>query len=405
MTSLSPEAHWLLQRARRLARSDAHDRLAPWPADWQQLHTLARYHEVHPWLYRIALSAPPGTVLPTERTAIERWWQFTTARAFWQWEMLRACVRALEAEGIAVIPLKGVVLGALVYGEPALRPPGVDIDLLVPQRQWLAAAAMLERLGYRRISAVVPSGAFLRHYKSAEFVRPGACVELHWTFVTPRPNPIDPAFAWQHAVRRRVDDEELLTLSWEDLLLTLAMHLRRHLQSLRLKHLLDIALLLRHHAAEMDWTYVWEAARRLRIYRTLAYVLFLTRRVLEVSLPAAATGPLRSLGWRGACWSRWAGFELRWRFAAERRAMRWHDGMISLWKCLLMDSGFDMVRAGVKRAWWAWDERRLRPYRSVAAPHPPSPHDGAPGEQRQANKVPSPESPRMAAQPVEPLAP
>lgn len=393
-TTLPPEAQWLLQRARRWVRDGIG--AAPterWPLDWQRLHTVAHYHEVQPLLYREALTSPDARWPAEVRSSIQWRWAQAVARSMWHWAMLRRCVEAFGAEQIRVLPIKGLVVGHLLYGDPALR-PAVDVDVLVPAGEWARAATVLERLGYRRLHGAVPDWFRLRHWKSEEFVHPGGCVELHWTFGAWRPNVIDPAFAWAHATVRRIGTLDLLTLSWEDCLLTLALHLRRHLQSLRLKHLLDIGLLLAQRGQTLDWAYLQSQAARLRLRRTLAYVLLLAQETLELSLPADAMACLER-GWRARYWMRRLPHQWCWDPAQDRLQ---DPGRADGVKMTLMDCWSDAMASGLKRGWWWWDEWRLRRRGVRFAPAAPPPHQDAPGEGGQTRKVAAPEAQRMAAQ-------
>ncbi|WP_272481674.1 nucleotidyltransferase family protein, partial [Rhodothermus marinus] len=57
--------------------------------------------------------------------------------------------RAFEATGVPVLFYKGVVLGRMAYGDPALRPAS-DIDLLVAEPDFDRAEAVVFELGYHR---------------------------------------------------------------------------------------------------------------------------------------------------------------------------------------------------------------------------------------------------------------
>lgn len=391
VTTLPPEARRLLQLARRLVDGTADD-TSPAAVDWQRLVLLAPLHHVHPLLYRDLLTADRADVPRAVRAHSQSHWTLAVAQSLWQEEALRRCVTTLEAAGIRVIPIKGLVLGHLLYGDPALR-PSVDLDLLVPQAQWAPAVPVLEGLGYRRAGGSPPAWFRLRHGKDASFIRPRSCVELHWTFAPPRPNAIDPDFAWRRAVRRRVGTLDVLTLSWEDQLLTLAMHLRRNLQHLQLKHVLDIALLLARQGRALDWAYVWKQAKFLRLRRTVLYALTLARNVLGASLTEGAAAQMAA-GWRGALWSRWAGWELPWTLAPGRR--RRAQALAALWKCTLMDGGGDAVLAICKTAWWQWDAWWLGRRRADVMPAAHSPRQDAPSEGGETQEVASPEPPGMA---------
>jgi hypothetical protein len=85
--------------------------------------------------------------------------------------------------GVRVLGLKGVVLSAQLYANPALRNPR-DIDLLVSPEQFAGAEAVLLDTGYRRVGATLSprqSTAYRRWVKDVGYVNPvnGIRVELH----------------------------------------------------------------------------------------------------------------------------------------------------------------------------------------------------------------------------------
>jgi Uncharacterised nucleotidyltransferase len=84
---------------------------------------------------------------------------------------------------IRVLALKGVVLSAQLYGDPALRNPR-DIDLLVDPEEFDNAEALLVEAGYRRYDPNLSPRqriAYRRWIKEVEYIHvvKGICVELH----------------------------------------------------------------------------------------------------------------------------------------------------------------------------------------------------------------------------------
>jgi hypothetical protein len=80
----------------------------------------------------------------------------------------------LERSGIRALPLKGALLGRMLYGDAALR-PSEDIDVLVALEDLSRASAALEELGYQ---AVHTDGRDQLHVVLAHPGMP--TVEIHW---------------------------------------------------------------------------------------------------------------------------------------------------------------------------------------------------------------------------------
>jgi Uncharacterised nucleotidyltransferase len=91
--------------------------------------------------------------------------------------VLRACVELFEASGIRVMPLKGIWLQELVYGESLDRSIS-DVDVLVPSGQYKAARQLLVRAGWRLRSQNESESA----YEHPELPLP---LDLHARLFTP----------------------------------------------------------------------------------------------------------------------------------------------------------------------------------------------------------------------------
>jgi hypothetical protein len=63
-------------------------------------------------------------------------------------EILRDAAQVLSAQGIAVMPLKGVLFQQLLYADPAERLLS-DVDVLVPEKDFWRAVALLLSAGFR----------------------------------------------------------------------------------------------------------------------------------------------------------------------------------------------------------------------------------------------------------------
>jgi hypothetical protein len=97
---------------------------------------------------------------------------------------LARLVAALHAERVHPILFKGAALAVSHYPDPWLRPRG-DSDLLVRQPEVLRAAAVLERLGFRRVPR--PRGALVTQQMRYEGAAGGAPIayDVHWRIADP----------------------------------------------------------------------------------------------------------------------------------------------------------------------------------------------------------------------------
>jgi hypothetical protein len=197
--------------------------------------------------------------------------------------------RALRAQGINPIVLKGIAVALRAYGRLGLR-YNHDIDLLVPENTVEAASQVLATAGYIRTGP--PSSAdsgdvrtWLRTHKDMQFERSdnGFVVELHWRlFDNPKTMPFDVEAAALGAFQL-TSQHVLHTLPDELELLYLCVHGAEHAWS-RLKWLADVAaLVFKMTPQTIEARYSSACAQNLG--RPMASALLLCSELFGVSAP------------------------------------------------------------------------------------------------------------------------
>lgn len=204
---------------------------------------------------------------------------------------MQRVVGALDAAGVPSLVLKGLPLGQRAYGSPFAK-SSVDLDLLVPEDAFAAAARALGAAGWRRtMPSFRETPARMRWYDSVEnhhvYARDRIRIELHRRLLA-NPFLFDPPFdsLYSRALTVEIGMERFRTPGDSDHLLYLACHGMAHYWR-RLKWLCDFAALLR----AMEGDAVAEAAARSRTERlehVLAAALGLCREHLQVEAPEAA---------------------------------------------------------------------------------------------------------------------
>jgi hypothetical protein len=235
---------------------------------------------LHIWFEERADLAAPAAVLAALRAG---YWSSHFRNSALRTALVEV-LRAAAAHGVPVMPLKGALLSARYYSEAALRPMS-DLDLLVPPDFAEQFAAVLRELGYRETS---PAPALLaerlrdpRHLERA-FTRQeqGLTILLEY-----RSEALDPVL-WQltgldvplsaalqrHAARMwtrgtadTLGGAPYTRISPEDLLLHVASHMATRHADLRLLWLHDLGRVLAADGARLDWDYLMQTARMLRL--------------------------------------------------------------------------------------------------------------------------------------------
>jgi hypothetical protein len=220
---------------------------------------------------------------------------------------LREILGALGQAGVVAIVLKGPLLAAEYYPDPALR-PFTDLDLLVRRQDRERALQVLSTLGYRHASPGRSLPYELAHAPAVYLLAaswPSALpVDLHWACIT-HPGgsgaaelPADEL--WSRAVPAASWGAMAHTLADEDVLLYLAAHFAVHHTLAGPLWELDLALVLRRHGARLDWDAVVDRARRWRVAGAVYFALAAVRRHLGPSAPDAVMRRLRPA--RGRVW-------------------------------------------------------------------------------------------------------
>jgi hypothetical protein len=236
------------------------------------------------------------------------------------YEKLTVVLAAFRAAGIKVILLKGIHLAKFVYRDIGLRPMS-DVDILLKKEDIEKAEKIMFDLGYKYSGsggsakdcsdtadeanmAKLPELYYelykIRHHHFRHFTKPAGGIrvlEIHWTIMEPRlPVIIDTEGIWDRAETVKIDNEEVLVLSPEDLLLYLCLHIScsHHFKIFGLKPFCDIAFTVNHYSDRLDWEELGRRARKWNAERYLYLTLLLLKEILIVSLPESLLQSLNS---------------------------------------------------------------------------------------------------------------
>jgi hypothetical protein len=195
--------------------------------------------------------------------------------------------RAFGAQGIAMIPLKGVMLSVQLFGDPAMRTTR-DLDLLVRTECLDDAGQILSDEGYRRTYPdfeLTPKRKqwILAHglHFSYDHDQRRQLVELHWRFPLWKTEHV--AELWNHCQAKTWMGTSFLNLKDDALLLFLCDHGAKH-RWRRIKWLGDVAGLLARERS-FSWENLLALADRFDLSRPLAQAGMLIRWLYGISLP------------------------------------------------------------------------------------------------------------------------
>jgi hypothetical protein len=265
LAGLLPEDELCLLLARGQLQPEVRARaleLLAAPIRWTPLLQRAEQHRVTPLLYRSLKELEFQSVPVEAKSALTATFRANALRNLFLTREVARVLGTLSEAGIRVIPLKGVALASLLYGDPAFR-SCTDIDILVPASAALSARRVLQASGY---ASPFTDEFFISH----QFHTTADCplfpqkpivpylLELHWTLV---PHAHKDAEAvqdlWLQARPRDYFGVQAASMSPEWEFLFLAIHVATH-EWQTLRWIADINDLCA--SASIDWEKVREMA-------------------------------------------------------------------------------------------------------------------------------------------------
>jgi hypothetical protein len=193
---------------------------------------------------------------------------------------------AFRRRRIDLLPIKGVLLSAQLYGDPGRR-VSRDFDLLVRPEHLTMAEQVLQELGYQLTQPDCPLTPRRRRWLVGQMHHFGYTdsaqhlVELHWRVLLWKPEEM--AWLWQESRPARLLGSEFRVLSDVALLLLLCDHGAKHSWS-RLKWLNDLMGFVAQRPP-VDWPPMVARARQFDLARSVAQAGLLLNWVHGWQLP------------------------------------------------------------------------------------------------------------------------
>jgi hypothetical protein len=220
-------------------------------------------------------------------------------------DAMHTYLEAADLQGVETVVLKGLSISANVYGDPAVRPGG-DIDLLVRRSQVDDSLRIMEELGYGRWwPNLLDDAYYARHHLHQQRCTRDLKVwfEVHWALDHPYTLlTIDYEALMDRATPGQLLGAPVRDLALPDLLLSLAVHLVKHAVYLpsvldrpdlariiladgMLQYYLDVAEVIKGRAAEIDWDFTVDLARRSGLVDIFGSVFRVCQEFLAAPVP------------------------------------------------------------------------------------------------------------------------
>jgi hypothetical protein len=261
--------------------------------DWELMMEKAAQNRIAPILFhnleKVIFDSVPPEVVESLRIKY-----FATAkRNLLASYELSGILKALLDAQIKVIVLKGAALSETLYRDTVPR-PFVDIDLLIRGEDKHRTEAKLSLLGYElsnkcHVKFAEQFGVALTYVNGDK-----PPIDLHWRLIeSPYSKYIDADSLWRSAVPLNIGGVEALTLSPEDLLIYLCLHISKENYN-QLLWLIDISEVIHYYSETLDWELLIEKTEKYKIRLLVHRVLSLIGRLFAPPIPDFVLGRLTS---------------------------------------------------------------------------------------------------------------
>jgi hypothetical protein len=252
--------------------------------DWEHIMEKAAQNRLAPILFhnleKVSFDSVPPEVVESLRIKY-----FATAKRnlLASYELSGILKVLLDAQ-IKVIVLKGAALSETLYRDTVPR-PFVDIDLLIHREDKRETEAKLSLLGYElsnkcHVKFAEQFGVALTYINGDK-----PPIDLHWRLIeSPYSKYIDADSLWKSAVPLNIEGVEALTLSPEDLLIYLCLHISKENYN-QLLWLIDISEVIHYYSKTLDWQLILEKAEKYKIRLLVHRVLSLVDRLFGPPIP------------------------------------------------------------------------------------------------------------------------
>jgi len=191
-------------------------------------------------------------------------------------------------KGISAVALKGLSLLQCVYKNPALRIMA-DVDILVKIEDFEKMASLLKQLDLKENINHRKNKENRDYRHMAIFSKKLSAnlfliIEIHGILVHARPYEIHLSCLWERAYETNSHGQKILSLSNEDIFISLILHMRSHLRRLKLKFIIDIAELINYYKNTLDWTYIIRMAEINHIKNSVFLFLYLAEELLDAEI-------------------------------------------------------------------------------------------------------------------------
>lgn len=286
-----------------LAAGDVGRHLPHVAADWDEVFDGVCRHGLVGLTYAYLKQHPSPDYPPTTfRQQVRHAYLRTAVASALMYRTIDGVLSRLRRAGIDCLVVKGPAVAYTAYPDPLLRSFS-DLDIVVRERDWAVIHQLLLREGFEpERDLPQPPPKLIPQLLPYEFKywhpERRLLVEVHYDdLLNAGLASRDIEGFWQRARMIDIGDLSIKVLSLEDQLIHLCAHVHYHGYT-RLIWLSDIALIIRDHAADLDWDCIIGTVRTEEAQIPVYYTLQFLERLLGIAAPRDVVAALRPDRWR-----------------------------------------------------------------------------------------------------------
>ncbi len=263
--------------------------------DWEKLRNISLKQQVYQFLYYNLKESGTSGLIPSKilDETKSAYYANLIRNLSLEKEILLISEKA-KTKNLQIIPFRGTSAIYGVYNNPALRQMA-DVDILVKPEDFQSVKNILLETGYQEHDSEghsMDDGSITSFFKKISG-NLTAFIEPHTAIASPRPYDIELPHLWERSVQITIENKKILILSKEDLILSIALHLRRHARRLVLKSIVDTAEILNADKNTLDWDYIIKNACNNRMISSLYLSLYLAKELLGADAPRDAINRIK----------------------------------------------------------------------------------------------------------------
>lgn len=251
-------------------------------ARWKIIEKLAECHKIEPLLFSAIhhKSSVSDIIGDKDFNRLKKHTILTSLYQVRHFEQIKKLFKLFKENNISAIGLKGIVIREL-YPNPQFRLMS-DSDILVKKQDIEKVCELLNNLGYYQTGL---TSAHLSFEHKEHFP-----IDLHWTLKDKRKNVDTSEFdeeVWKNIIYLQYDNVLIPSLSWEDMLVHLCLHMAGHTISggFGIRQLCDIVLLIEKKGSEIDWESFKKKIKNKNIEVFTYTILNICKELFNIDIP------------------------------------------------------------------------------------------------------------------------